>query len=118
MLQTLSATRRDVEAAGGRYAVVLVPDKLRVLGPLCAWPPKSAIRDWKAELSRLPEALATWSREQHVELLDLTEALSGAAEKGPSPWFQGDTHWNARGCEVAAATLSAWHFLADAGGAR
>jgi hypothetical protein len=118
VLQTLSDTRRDVEAAGGRYAVVLVPDKLRVLGPLCTWPAQSAIRDWKAELSRLPEALAAWSREQHVELLDLTEVLSKAAKEGPPPWFAGDTHWSARGCEVAAATLGAWPFLADVVGER
>jgi acetyltransferase AlgX (SGNH hydrolase-like protein) len=116
VLQTLAATRRDVEAAGGKYAVVLVPDKLRVLGPRCAWPPESTIRDWKAELSRLPDVLAAWSREQHVEFIDLTAPLSRAAESGPSPWFAGDTHWNARGTEVAAATLGAWPFLAKAPG--
>ena len=38
ILAALDETRRFVEAAGGRYAVVAIPDKIRILGPACTWP--------------------------------------------------------------------------------
>jgi hypothetical protein len=106
ILAALDATRRFVEAAGGRYAVVAIPDKIRILGPLCTWPAGSELADWRAHCSPLPQAVAQWAEERRVPELDLTDALQRAAAAGRIPWWPGDTHWNATGHEVAGKALA------------
>jgi hypothetical protein len=98
----------EVRAGGGEFAVVFVPSKLRVLGPLCSFPASSALRDYASHLGPLREHLRKWSAANAIALLDLTEPLQEAARAGRIPWFWGDTHWNAEGHAVAARTLSAW----------
>jgi len=106
--QALDDVRKSVESAGGRYAVVVIPDKIRVLGPIVKWPPESELSDWRAQCSPLPQAVAEWGARERVPVLDLTDALSKSAATGRIPWFKGDTHWNATGHEVAAQTVAAW----------
>ena len=113
ILAALDETRRFVEAAGGRYAVVAIPDKIRILGPLCTWPAGSELADWRAHCSPLPQAVAQWAEERRVPEFDLTDALQRAAAAGRIPWWPGDTHWNATGHEVAGQALAA--FLAERG---
>ena len=108
ILAALADTRRLVEAGGGRYAVVVIPDKIRILGPLCEWPAGSELTDWRAHCSPLPQAVTNWSAEQEVSVLDLTKTLAASAAAGRIPWFPGDTHWNATGHEVAAEAVARW----------
>lgn len=113
ILTALDETCRLVEAAGGRYAVVAIPDKLRILGPFCAWPAGSELADWKSHCSPLLQAVAQWAEERRVPELDLTDALQRAAAAGRIPWWPGDTHWNAAGHEAAGQAVAA--FLAERG---
>jgi len=105
ILAALDETRRFVEAAGGRYAVVAIPDKIRILGPLCTWPAGSELADWRAHCSPLPQAVAQWAEERRVPELDLTDALQRAAAAGRIPWWPGDTHWNSLGHEAAGQAV-------------
>ena len=107
ILETLGEVRRSVEAAGGRYAVVLIPSKIRVLGPLCTFEPGSEIADWPSQCGPLPAALSAWCAASSVPLVDLTEPLRASAEKGAIPWFPTDTHWNEIGHDVAARAIAA-----------
>lgn len=108
ILATLGEARRHVESAGGRYAVVVIPEKIRVLGPLCRWPPESELADFAAHCSPLPAAVRQWAAREGVPALDLTDALVGAAKGGRIPWFPADTHWNSDGHLAAAGEISAW----------
>ena len=104
--KTLGEIRRSVESAGGRYALVLVPEKMRVLGPLCRFDEGSEIADWKSQCGPLPEALRAWAADNDVPFVDLTEALRASARAGAIPWFQADTHWNEIGHRVAAEAIA------------
>lgn len=108
---TLGELRRRVESQGGRYALVLVPAKLRVLGPLARFPDGSPLSDWRAHLGPLPERLASWSAREGVPYLDLTPALSASARAGALPWFPLDTHWNELGHAAAARALAEADFV-------
>lgn len=112
VLAALNDVRERVLAAGGEYALVLLPSKLRVLGPFCTFPDDSELRDWRAQLSPLPEHVAAWAREHSIACIDVTDALRACAERGEIPWFPGDTHWNAAGHRVVADALAAWAPLA------
>ena len=105
--RTLGEIRKSVEEVGGRYAVVLVPEKIRVLGPLCRFDEGSEIADWRSQCGPLPEALRAWCAENDVPFVDLTEPLRASARAGAIPWFQADTHWNAVGHRVAAEAIAA-----------
>lgn len=108
---TLGDLRRHVEEQGGRYALVLVPTKLRVLGPLARFEQGSPLADWRAHLGPLPERLAAWSAREGVPYLDLGPALAVAAAAGSVPWFPFDTHWNEHGHATAARALAEAGFV-------
>jgi SGNH hydrolase-like domain, acetyltransferase AlgX len=105
---TLLGLREEVRRRGGEYAVVLIPAKIRVLGPFCTWPPDSTISDVASNLNPLRAFLEQWSQEHEVPLLDLTEPLIQSVEGGRVPWFPGDTHWNSVGHAVAAEAIVSW----------
>ena len=108
VLDALEGLRAHVEAAGGRYAVVLVPSKIRVLGPLCAWPADSLLQDHASQCGPLPQRVVTWAADAGVDCIDLTGALRQAATAGDVPYFPADTHWNAAGNGAAARALIGW----------
>jgi hypothetical protein len=108
ILTALEETRRFVESAGGTYAVVVIPDKIRILGPLVRWPPGSDLTDYRAHSGPLPQEVVRWGLREKVPVLDLTAALEKSAQAGRVPWFAGDTHWNAVGHDVAAIDVARW----------
>jgi hypothetical protein len=106
----------EVRREGGRFGVVFVPSKLRVLGPFCRFPVGSELSNYASHVSPLRRYLHDWSASNKIDLLDLTDPLQEAARAGRIPWFWGDTHWNAEGHAVAARALSEWHALRLTGG--
>jgi hypothetical protein len=103
----------SVRQAGGTYRLVFVPTKFRVLHNLCSFPPESGIADVNAQLSTLPQSMQDFSAAAGIPYLDLTEALTQAANSNQIPWFWGDTHWAEAGHAVAAQALKGWKVLAE-----
>lgn len=110
---SLADLRRKVEAAHGHFGVVLIPSKIRVLGPSCTFPPDSAISDHQSQCGPLPEFLSQWAAREGVAYLDLTAALQESTNAGRVPWFADDTHWNVIGHAVATETIVRWNFVRD-----
>lgn len=108
VLEAIGDVRRAVSNGGGSYVVVMVPTKLRVLGPLCTWPTGSKLADFEAHLGHLPDQVQQRCEQEGIDILDLTQPLRESAANGRIPWFPGDTHWNAIGHEIAADSLIAW----------
>jgi len=104
----LGELRDAVIDAGGQYAVVLIPDKIRILGPSCKWPEGSYLNPYEQHLSPLRDHVILWCRRESVEFLDLTEPLLEAARSGRIPWFPLDTHPNEIGHEVMAKAILQW----------
>lgn len=100
--------RTYVHDAGGRYAVVYVPAKIRVLGPSCRWPEGSALTSYEAHLNPLREQLALWCRAQNIPFVDTSEALIQCAATCSIPWFWGDSHPNGEGHRIMAETVVQW----------
>ena len=111
--QALDDMRSVVTQAGGTYAVVLVPDKLRVLGPLCRWPEGSDLVHHERHMSPLRDLLIRWCQSEGIPLLDLTDPLSHAAASGEIPWFATDVHPNEIGHRVMAEAIKNWDVTID-----
>lgn len=108
---SLESFDAEIRAAGGRFAVVVVPTKLRVLGPHCQFSDESDLRSVDDHLGPLPAYLRAWSTRSGIPVLDLTDALSAAMTHGEVPWLALDTHWNAAGHAVAAQTIATWDIV-------
>jgi hypothetical protein len=70
---------------------------------------------WGVDVARLRgnrlaqnELMASFCRREGIELLDLTSDLARVAARGQNVYFPDDSHWNARGHEVAADRLAAF----------
>ena len=72
VLATYQRTADYIHKAGGRYALVVVPSKYRVMYPLCTWPADSTLRNIEKHLSPLRDALAEWANGKGLPCLDLT----------------------------------------------
>ncbi len=107
VLAAIGDVRTVVSDGGGSYAVVMVPAKLRVLGPLCIWPADSKLADYEAHLGPLPDQVRQRCVQEGIDMLDLTKPLRDSATNGRIPWFPGDTHWNSIGHKVAADAIIA-----------
>jgi len=110
---TLRTLRDEIRAAGGEYAIVLIPNKIRVLGPYCSYPADSEVADWQSHCSPLPAFASAWGAREGVAVLDLTEALRASCQRGQVPWYPADTHWNAIGHRVAAAAIARWPVVVE-----
>jgi hypothetical protein len=108
VLAALGEMHAHVARHGGAHALVLVPSKIRVLGPFCEWPADSLLAEYREHLGPLPARVAAWAKERGVPCLDLTEPLQAAARAGSAPYFARDTHWNALGHEIAARAVAEW----------
>ncbi len=108
----LESTLREANAKithdGGRYAIALIPMKLRVLHDLVTWPSDSALLSKEMAESPLPDALERTCRDAGIPYLDLTPALAAAARAGRLPYFAADTHLDATGHQVIADAVAPW----------
>lgn len=106
LLSSLSTFGREIEDAGGHYAVVFIPSKLRAMKDFCEWPEETILRD-PTHIGPLRDAVLAWGKESGIPVVDLTDALRDATAQGTPPWFWGDTHWNETGHRVAAEVVAA-----------
>ena len=106
--EALGRFAQEVTARGGRYGVVLIPAKIRVLGPYCTWPADSTLSGFESHLGPLRDHLSAWAASSGTPYLDLTGLLAESVAAGRVPWFPADTHWNAIGHEIVAAGVESW----------
>ena len=111
---TLQTMNKAVAAAGGQLVVAYVPGRMEV-----------SSGTWELTEARYgmdpkdydPKAIANRVRyitgRIGIPSLDLTPALAGADRALQPTYFQTDSHWNARGQEVAGKALS--DFLGQGG---
>jgi hypothetical protein len=102
------AMSNEVKAAGGRYTLVYVPSKLRVLGPFCEWPTQTDFKDLSSWLSPWRARVQEDSEAAGIPFLDLTEPLLFSMREGKVPWLWGDTHLSEAGHEAIAIHVAAW----------
>jgi hypothetical protein len=114
ILQSLTEFAQWVRDRGGRYGIVSIPQKLRVLGPFCGFPADSVVTPVQDHLTTLPEALREWSRRTGVPCLDAEPALTAVAERGELPWFGDDTHLTAAGHAAVTDAVLAWDWFRTA----
>lgn len=103
--------KKEIEAAGGRYAMVFVPSKLRVLREACTFPADTDFDPIEDHLSPLPEMVRALAETNGIPLLDLTAPLVAQTKKRPVPWFWGDTHPNSEGHRVMAEAVAGWSVM-------
>ncbi len=115
--------------SGARLVVMFIPSKCQVYLPvldraLTEREMRQALAfslpgdPWGVDVARLRrnrlaqnELMAGFCRREGIEMLDLTPALGRVATQGENVYFPDDSHWNARGHDVAAERLAA--FLAE-----
>jgi hypothetical protein len=100
--QLLEAQRVSAHS-GATLVFVYVPTKFRVYGDFCEFPEDGYGRLWKA--NDLPSKFDTWCKAHQIPYIDLTAALNLAATV-ELVYFPDDGHWNAKGHEVVASTIS------------
>lgn len=100
---------------GAELVVVFIPSRFRVYRDVCAFAPDSPCRAWPVD--GLPGALgaAVAAMSPAVRYLDLTPRFRAEAAAGGLLYLADDSHWSARGHEVAAEELAALLRLAAAG---
>jgi hypothetical protein len=99
--------RKFVESSGGKYIAVYVPAKIRILGPFCTWHENSPLIHYENHINPLREKMTRWCSENHIVLIDTTQALLESVREGVIPWFWGDTHPNAAGHKAMAQAVLA-----------
>jgi hypothetical protein len=111
---TLQALNKAVAAGGGRLVVAYVPGRMEV-----------SPRTWELTEARYgmdpkeydPKAIANRVRyitgRIGIPSVDLTEPLASASGVLKPTYFQTDSHWNARGQDVAGQALA--EYLAQGG---
>lgn len=108
LAQHVAETAAAVTAAGGRYAVCVVPMKLRALAASCDFPADTRVDRDAAVLGRFAATAAAACAEAQVPFLDLAPALAAQAGTGELPYFAADTHLNAVGHRTVAAAVAPW----------
>jgi hypothetical protein len=88
------------EDAGAKFLLIYVPMKFRVYNELCKFDNDDSGRQW--QLNDLRERVMSWCVDHQIPMLDLTTSLKELAEDNGLVYFSDDSHWNARGQEVAA----------------
>jgi hypothetical protein len=88
--------------------VVFVPEKFRVYKDYCTFRPGNPCSGWglddlPAQIGRRVTAL-----DPRIGFLDLTPALSAESARGQLLYFTDDTHWSAKGHEVAGRAIAAY----------
>lgn len=106
--QTLGALRRRVTKDGARLLVAYIPARFEVNPE--DWERTQAryrIGNKKFDPRSLVFRLMTAASQEDVEFVDLTDALKATRGWFARPYFDTDSHWNARGAEAGARAVAA-----------
>ncbi len=103
--------RREVEADGGRLAVVLIPDRRQVEAGYLDWAmrtyPAMAAYTWDMEHPN--RVLRTFLEAEGIPYLDLLEVFrQRTQEQGAELYYPRDGHWNVAGHRLAGEEIGAW----------
>ncbi len=111
----VKALDEEVAAHGARLLIAYIPSRIEVNpGDWELTKMRYGLKDEKWDRGRVAGRLAEISRAAKVPLLDLTPALERSARRfGGQPYFETDSHWNAKGQEAAATAIAA--FLTEQG---
>jgi hypothetical protein len=109
--EDLKTSQTALEKKGAKLALVFVPSKLTVLGPVITWPSGSKLSAPALWDSLLPQKVRAYAQQMNIPYHDLTDDLRAAAKKGQLPYFPTDTHLNSLGHRIMAAALAP--FLRD-----
>jgi hypothetical protein len=103
-VDTYALLRDQLRAEGFDLALVIVPDKLTVYGPLLSDPPPG----WREGEALLGEFERS-ARARDITVVNLAPALIAharqALDASVTIYWTDDTHWNPRGIEVAAEVI-------------
>jgi hypothetical protein len=91
---------------GAELIVLFIPSRFRVYRDVCTFEPDSPCRSWPVD--DLPGALGKLvaAMSPGVRFLDLTPRFRAEAADGGLPYLADDSHWSARGHQVAAEELA------------
>ena len=103
--ESLLQARDLVEAAGAKFAVVMVPSKEEVYWHLLAPRLDDPEGMHMLEPSR---RLAEFCRQEGIPYLDLQDRMAAAAQQGQVLYLTYDAHWNPAGHALAAEILNAF----------
>jgi lysophospholipase L1-like esterase len=106
--QTLGALKRRVMKDGARLLVAYIPARFEVNPE--DWERTQAryrIGNKKFDPRSLVFRLMTAASQEDVEFLDLTDALKATRGWFARPYFDTDSHWNARGAAAGASAVAA-----------
>jgi hypothetical protein len=104
----LGALDRETAAHGARLVVVYIPSRIEVnAGDWELTKVRYGLKDEKWDRGRVAGRLAEIARAGKIPFLDLTPALQRAAKSfGGQPYYETDSHWNARGQDAAAQEIA------------
>jgi hypothetical protein len=92
---------RQVQAAGGRLTVVLMPHQREAR--VGTEPPSPAI-----DFERAHALAEAFLREARIAYIDLYPALRRVIARGERPYLDRDMHWNGRGHQIVAESIQRW----------
>lgn len=98
---TIEANRRQVEALGSRYVLMIIPNKQSVHGEHLP----STIRCRPGPRRHQQLVAELLSRSPDFPIPDLAQAFSNEAARGTQLWHLTDTHWDSTGASLGHRTL-------------
>jgi lysophospholipase L1-like esterase len=104
----LARLKSEVEADGGRLAVLYIPDRFQLSDRIWELTEQRYGMGKRFSPDRIYLRLKRACEEQGVPFLDPLEALRAAEAAGRSGYFPEDGHWNETGHAIAARTIAAW----------
>lgn len=108
MSTEVAAGAERFRAQGAEFAVVFVPAKCSVVGPLVQLGPGTALEGRLRPTTAFREAVASWCAAEGFPFHDCSPALTALARKGVLPFHRADTHLSSAGHEAIAVSLAPW----------
>lgn len=110
MKNSVDTFLKESQANGIQPIVLLIPDKIKVMGPYTQLPTEVGYKIYEStilyEPYSLSENLKNFCRNRKVSFIDATEKLEAAAQKGVLVYKPMDTHLSEAGHILLADTLS------------
>jgi hypothetical protein len=103
---TVQALSREVAADGGKLVIAYVPSRMEVSDGLWELTQERYGLDASFQRGAVAQRVKYIAGRLGVPMLDLTPPLAAAEGRFTPTYFATDSHWNARGMQVAAGVLA------------